>query len=500
MDLFLAVAALFGAGIALSSHSQSSNGELTTLDVATVLGQGSVVAGKTGAFNRLAPYLPPVRVFEQDRFGLEVQNHTNDTWSRHLGIRSDADNFHSPQLVVEEEPQVINRSELTTPAALNGDYAGPDPNHYFTTRARTEAEVQAGFAPTVRILSAALNVVEWGAMPLFGSCFGVFSGDLGNMAGPDHGEQIRASKVQFASGLGELAYAYPNSPEWDSDSAVEYAVLDSLMYSLAAQAGVDGMISIYGIDTNTSLDTLAHTLIDRQATQVELMMGCLAAIGIGLMLCIMAALAMGGFSWQFQLAMASIGVGAAGAVVGVMANSWASQNEADVNQIADAFNALAASVPAEPPPGPPSAGLLAAGSGSGMFTELNISTKPDSAHPTSTSRAVHQTPEAPIGPLAPGGSLSGVPVAAQSAGGLSRQTASLQPSDSSTRSVKPAPNTAAEPTADPHDTADAAAATNPEHTAHAAVAARGADQLAAAAPGKPRRALSPMPPIPHRKA
>ena len=504
MDLFLAIAALFGAGMALSSHASNANADPTTLDVATVLGQGTVAAGKAGKLNGLAPYLPQVHNIEA--FGLAVQTHTNEAWKRHLGMQDSVDGFIRPELHAPDEEAVIKRSELTVPAALDGGYAGPDPNNYRATRARTEAEVQASFAPTVRILSAALSVVEWGAMPLFGSCFGIFSGDLGNIDGPDQGNQLRASKVQFAAGLGGLAYAYPNSPEWDSPSAVEYANLDGLMYSLTAQAGVDGMISIYGIDTNTSLDTLAYRIIDHQAYQVELMMTCLAAIGLGLMACIVAALYLGGLSWQYQLTMAGLGVGAAAAVVGVMAHSWASQNEADLNTVADAFTALAACVPSGPPPEPPSAGLLAAASAAGLFTGLAESATPKSAGPVNSGRALHQTPPVPGAAPVPAGTLIGGRVAAQSPGKANRYTTTLRPGDSSTRPGAPTRSTTAGPGpsgASANEGAGAAAAAGADCGERAATATDGADQLATTTAGKPRRALppiSPIPPIPDRKA
>lgn len=349
MELYLAVAALFGGIVDLGINAASGDWDAprasdivpTALDVSTVLGQGALVAGKTGGLNWLGTCYPAGEsAIEMSRLS--------------KGTAATAEESVASVPLLSEIEQEAGGGLVKPPAS---------------------GHIERHFASPLAILQAAINIVEWLIVPFFG--FEI----------PDDGSQIEHSKDQFAQGYDALGLAIPDPTQWKGEAADAYTADTELLQNLAKQAGMDGLFAPL---FNNSLDSELQSVIDRQAREIQLMRMALAIIVAGLTFCIATALAIEacapGASLMFQIMMFIAAVGAALGVV-ITITYWAADNSRDLNRVADKYANLAEQVPLSVPSMPPCAESPISASAVSRFLDLNVSAVPDKAGAAGASNA-----------------------------------------------------------------------------------------------------------------
>ncbi|MBY0443085.1 MAG: hypothetical protein K2Q25_13290, partial [Mycobacteriaceae bacterium] len=263
MELFLAVTALFGGGFNVGVNAASGGWSVpTALDVAAVLGQGTLIAGQAGGLN----WLGSCYAMKAPEAGIELVGRTPTGYQP---LSNAAENV---------EEQLVFHEVKKNP-------------------------IQGYFSSPLIILNTAISIVEWLVVPFFG------------FEAPNQGDKLELSRQGFGQAYDALELALPDTEQWKGPAAAAYTADTKLLQSLATQAGIDGRAAPL---TGSSVDTELQQVIARQARQVELMRLVLGIIVAGLTFCLFFALVMEacapGASLAFQIAMFILGVGAAGYV------------------------------------------------------------------------------------------------------------------------------------------------------------------------------------------
>ncbi|MBY0442262.1 MAG: hypothetical protein K2Q25_09035, partial [Mycobacteriaceae bacterium] len=365
MELYLAVAALFGGVLDLGINAASGDWDSpqacdivpTALDVSILLGQGALVAGKVGGLNWLERFYPdPESAIEMSRLSKGTASTAAETAS-----------LDSAPLLSAAERDV---SGLAKPGSAQG--------------------IGQHFASPLFLLQLAINIVEWAIVPFFG--FEI----------PDEGHSLDRSKDNFSAAYAALDLAMPDPGQWSGSAANAYTADTEILQDLADQAGIDGMLTRL---LGSSIDTELQGIIERQAREVQLMRMALAIIVAGLTFsCIPIALAMEACaprsSLTFQIMMFIAGVSAALGVVITLA-VWTSDNARDLRRVAGKYRELIAQVPLSVPAMPPGAELVPAVTPLSRFADLAVSATPGSAGPVDTPSTPRGRPQAPTTPPSP---------------------------------------------------------------------------------------------------
>ncbi|MBY0441584.1 MAG: hypothetical protein K2Q25_05530, partial [Mycobacteriaceae bacterium] len=389
MDVFLAVAALFATAGTLGMHAKASFGSdsvptpydvaIATGQGAAVVGQAALVSGEMGWLNCIDPSFRDLTPAEREALAVRL-NSEYDAWYAALSdakqgtvnnlweSRRKYPNGHVFDLGNENLKEADNFSDLfeyeihhmgrnfTLPEMEIGEAVPPYPRidpESLPTKAGP-SPVGEFFAPNVWYLSVALVFVD-AVTALFGL-----------LEQPDRGQRLSRGVTQFATGYMELEPALPDVEQWKSEAALLYGIDTRIMQEIAAAA--------------RSKDSRFKRIINSQAFGLELMQTALAALTVGLTICVYRALYMEsclpGSSNFFQKWAARLGMVAA-CGIGVAMVVWVAENTGKLEYLKSEYRDLADKVPSAIPDVPPAVGALNSASTVSRFGNLNLSALPD---------------------------------------------------------------------------------------------------------------------------
>lgn len=377
MDVFLAVAALFATAGTLSMHAYADFGSdsvPTPYDVATVTGQGlavvgqaALVAGEMGWLNFISPSFRDLTPQEREAIVRDMETKYG-TWYSGLDPRQQKIADEVAELRASTAGEVRATGNVEFDLVSKEDKLGGVPYNPVTDpdaipKKTGPSPVGEFFAPNVSILSTALTFVD-GVTALFGL-----------LEQPDRGHRMELGKIQFEAGYTGLDSALPDLDSWASPSALLYGIDTKIMQEIAAEA-------------RKKAGRFRH-IINSQAFDLELMQAALAALTVGLTICVYIALYMEscarGSSVIFQKRAAALATVAA-VGIGVTMIIWVAENTGKLKSLSTEYTDLLAKVPSSVPDGPPAAGLLASASTVPVFGGLNLAAQADRSGSASVAR------------------------------------------------------------------------------------------------------------------